>query len=204
MRELATVPTGIALPKYEDMCRAIAACYRFDEAKEIRDKAEALKAYSRQIRNREAEVQFAEIKVRAERRCGELLEVLKRIGGRAGNGEKCSGKPTIPDLGMSHMGAQRARMAAVVPEAVFEAHLTQHRERQEPVSARSVRMLGSSTEHRTNAAQRGVNAIEALSELPLTPTQFVQLLGEESRLRVLVAIATTRAWLDQVSSEIAR
>lgn len=192
----------VTLPRYDEMCRAIAACHRVDEAKEIRDKAEALRAYTKQTRNREAEVQFAEIKVRAERRCGELLDVLRRTGGRAASGEKGGGKPKIPDFGMTHMGAQRARMAAAVPSQAFEAHLADHRDRQQPVSARSVRMLGVPAEHRANAVQRGANAIEALSELPFTPAQFVSALSPEGRARVVLAAATAASWLNQVAQQL--
>jgi hypothetical protein len=46
--------------KYDAMCVAIEAAHSVDEVKDIRDRAVALKAYAHQ----------AEIRVRAERRCG--------------------------------------------------------------------------------------------------------------------------------------
>jgi len=46
---------------------------QFFDHKDIRDKAEALRAYAKKANNREAEVQFADIKLQAERKCGELL-----------------------------------------------------------------------------------------------------------------------------------
>lgn len=202
-KALTDLASQILLPRYDDMCRAIAACHRIDEAKEIRDKAEALRAYTRQIRNRDAEVQFAEIKVRAERRCGELLDMLKRSGGRRVSGDsRTAGAPTISDFGMSQVGAQRARMTAAVPRKAFEEHLAEHRDRMEPVSSRSVRMIGKPHERRADAILRGANAIEAMSELPLTPAQFVKALSSETRARVAIAAATAASWLDQVAREL--
>lgn len=50
---------------------------------DIRDKAKAMAAYARQAKDSEL-IQYAtEIKVRAERRCGELLRVTAERGERA-------------------------------------------------------------------------------------------------------------------------
>lgn len=60
------------------MCSTIAECHRLDEVKDIRDKARALEMYARQARNLEAERKACEIRLRAERRSGELLRELAR------------------------------------------------------------------------------------------------------------------------------
>src|SRR5512135_2701708 len=62
------------LVRYSEMCRAIQAAYAVDEVKDLRDKAIALEHYQRQAKNFEAERQACEIRLRAERRCGELLK----------------------------------------------------------------------------------------------------------------------------------
>ena len=64
--------------KYDAMCSAIAACSRVDEAKEIRDRARALEVYAKQAQNKEAERTAAEIRIRAERRAGQLLREMKQ------------------------------------------------------------------------------------------------------------------------------
>ncbi len=67
------------LIRYDAMCKAIAECHRVDEVKELRDKARALEVYAQQARNTEAEDKAREIRLRAERRTGELLAELERM-----------------------------------------------------------------------------------------------------------------------------
>jgi len=62
--------------------RELALVTRIDEVKEIRDKAEALRAYSKQAgESLEMQNNCAEIKIRAERRAGELLRETDKNGG---------------------------------------------------------------------------------------------------------------------------
>jgi hypothetical protein len=101
---------GLGLVKYDAMILAIEACHSVDEVKEIRDKARAIEVYAAQALNRDAERQAAEIRIRAERKTGELLRQTKKNGERAapaGNlkrgpkSAETTSETTLADLGIS-------------------------------------------------------------------------------------------------------
>jgi hypothetical protein len=120
--------TTTGLVKYDAMCSAIAVCSRVDEAKEIRDKARALEVYAKQAQNREAERKAAEIRIRAERRAGQLLKETKQNGQRKGRGGKetqMSRSTTIglPDLGITRDQSSQWQRLAEIPEREFEEEI---------------------------------------------------------------------------------
>lgn len=98
------------LVRYEAARKALAEAHSIDEVKDLRDKAEAMAAYARQAKDTEL-IQYAtEIKVRAERRCGELLQVTEKNTGARGIGPialtSCEGnRPTLADTQSPVMGA---------------------------------------------------------------------------------------------------
>lgn len=68
---------------YDRMTALIETASRVDEAKDIRDKAEALRVYARQAgESLQNQNKVAAIKLRAERRIGELLGELERGQGQ--------------------------------------------------------------------------------------------------------------------------
>jgi hypothetical protein len=72
-----------------------------DEVKEIRDKAVAIQMYAKQAKNLEAERHAADIRLRAERKCRELLTVTVEVG-RPKNGnqaEPFSKAKTLAEIG---------------------------------------------------------------------------------------------------------
>ena len=56
------------------------AAYKIDEVKDIYDKSEAMRVYAIQSKNVDLELTAAEIRLRAERRLGELLIEEKKAG----------------------------------------------------------------------------------------------------------------------------
>ena len=93
-----------------------------------------MRAYARQAKNRGLEVDAAEIRIRAERRLGELIVVQKEtVGlqagarGLKGGGTRGSQKapqpnapPILADSGIDKKLSSRAQKLAAVPEAEFE------------------------------------------------------------------------------------
>ena len=91
-------PAGI-LPSYDAACVAVARARTVDEVQEIAAGAEALRAYARQARNRQSELDVAEISIRAERRLGELMQGAARTIGKAKAGRPLKNRvETKPDL----------------------------------------------------------------------------------------------------------
>lgn len=115
---------GTQLVRYDAMCQAIAAAHAVDEVKEIRDQAMAVEAYGRQARNTELEQKACEIRLRAERRCGQLISEREMAkGGQPKNpshAASTSPKP-LADLGISHTQSSRWQKLAAIPEDDFEA-----------------------------------------------------------------------------------
>ena len=121
------------LVRYDSMCRAIDAAFDVDEVKDIRDKALALEAYSKQARNTDAERKACEIRLRAERKAGLLLSTMEKAKGAPGNqhtgkldrSRDETGPKTLSDLGISKNQSHRWQQLAAVPEEQFEAALAE-------------------------------------------------------------------------------
>lgn len=117
------------LLRYEEACRAVAAAVSVDEAKDFRDKSEAMRAYARQAKNKQLEVQAAEIRIRAERRIGELMAAQRDAGMMAKAGRPreigldenpiSEKAPTLAEAGIDKNLADRARKFAAIPEREF-------------------------------------------------------------------------------------
>src|SRR6266542_3923617 len=115
-----------ALILYDAACRAVAECKTVDEAKDLRDKAEAMRAYAHQAKNRNLEIDAAAIRMRAERR-GELIAAQKATVGLASGGQpyqqrRSTGadrepvaKPTLADAGIDKKLSARAQRLAARP-----------------------------------------------------------------------------------------
>lgn len=104
-----------------------------DEIKSIRDKAEALRLYAKQAgESHEVQNRIAEIKVRAERKGGELLAAMAENGGRQSQGGDRKSKShdatlKLADLGISRTQSHRWQRIAAVPEDQFEDYIERHR-----------------------------------------------------------------------------
>lgn len=127
-----------ALVRYDTACRALAEAKAVDEVLDIRDKAEALRAYGRIAKNRVLEVDAAEIRMRAERRIGELMAQQRATAGLAKPGGDMKSDhrvrrgpddpPPLAAVGIDKHLADRARKLAAVPKPEFESAITEWRQ----------------------------------------------------------------------------
>jgi N6-adenosine-specific RNA methylase IME4 len=122
--------SATALAKYEVAKSALAEAHRVDEVKTIRDKAVAMQAYAKQAKDTTLITQATEIRMRAERRAGELLIEMAERGERAGQGEGegkgRTGQPLLrlADLGISKTQSSRWQQLARISDHTFEAKVT--------------------------------------------------------------------------------
>jgi len=108
--------------------QALAAATSLDEIKDIRDKAEAARKYVESARlGLQMQNHAAEIKLRAERRAGQLLARLKLAGGDRKT-EAAEQELTLEELGLTKHQSSRWQREATVPEDVFERFLQEANE----------------------------------------------------------------------------
>jgi hypothetical protein len=151
----------LGLVKYDAACRALAEAKAVDEAKHIRGIAEMMRAYAKQAKNKQLEVDAAEIRFRAERRVGELMQAQRETVGlakgtlrRGSDMDPREDKPTLAEAGIDKHLADRARKMAAVPRDEFEAEVSGWRER---VSHETARVT-------TNLLARGEQELEREDE----------------------------------------
>lgn len=137
------------LVRYDAMRSAVQAAATIDDAKDISDKAAALKAYARQHRDPEMFLWLAEIQLRAKRRIGELSAALETNEHRL-NRRPSSGTPekraALAAAGLSKSEAHRCEQLARVDASEFEAYCREKVAAGKQVIADEVvRLYGKST-----------------------------------------------------------
>lgn len=101
----------------------LALCDSLEAVKDVRDKAEAVRQYARSAKaGLELQNKAAELKLRAERRAGELLHAMGLRGGDRVSGSACC-RMTLEQLGISHNQSTRWQKLASIPEAEFAEFL---------------------------------------------------------------------------------
>src|SRR3990172_7122669 len=128
------------LIRYEEARRALQQAVKPIQAKSIRDKVMALEVYARQAQDHDLEVWAAELRVRAERRMGELLEETpKHRGGRPKNGTVVIDvAATLEKLGITKKQSALAQKLAAIPPDDFEAYIQECRLIGQPPRSRNI------------------------------------------------------------------
>lgn len=111
------------LTKYDAARHALQAAISVDEVKDIRDKAAAMAEYARQAANTEMIEWATEIKVRAERRAGQMLAEMPKNPGKLANSSRshdATTTKTLEEIGVSKTQSSRWQKLASVPDEKFE------------------------------------------------------------------------------------
>lgn len=115
--------------------KALADARSVGEVKTIRDQAAAIAMYLRQQQlSEEAARDAAELKVRAERRLGEMIKPSR------GNPDRVSGFAGLPE-DVSHKQSSRWQRVASVPQRAFEKYVEQCREEKAEITTAAVMRL---------------------------------------------------------------
>jgi len=123
-----------ALVRYDTACRALAEAKAVDEVKDIRDRAMAMQLYAKQAKNRELEADAFEIRLRAEKRVGEMMEEQKETVGLntgargVGTAVRVSEKLTLAEAGIDKNLANKARKLRALSKEEFEQVISEGRE----------------------------------------------------------------------------
>jgi phage N-6-adenine-methyltransferase len=119
----------LRLALYEAAKAALLAACTTDEVTSVLDRAKAMEFYAKIAGDSELSRQATEIRLRAEKRLGEMMAEQKATVGMAPAGRPKIGSvadpiiPTLADAGIDKHLADRARKAAAMPEEQYEAKI---------------------------------------------------------------------------------
>lgn len=121
--EVSATEAGRELAKLSTAHRALVEASSLDEICKIRDMAVAARAFC-QAAGKSLEIQntATDIKLRAERKAGELLSEMSLNGGDR-KSESRDARVNLDDLGISATQSSRWQSEARIPDEVFEAHV---------------------------------------------------------------------------------
>lgn len=153
---------------FENARRELELARTVDEVKQIRDKAEAMRLYCKQaLHSLEMQNQCAEIKLRAERRAGEMLsETEKNPGGQVEHESYLShdgtGRiPKLSELGITRNQSSRWQKISEIPEESFEEFIETTKSKEAELTSHGALLLARDIER-----QRKIQEIEQEIEKP--------------------------------------
>jgi len=169
----------IILNNWEKAKHAIAECKSIDEVKNIRDKAEALRAYAQQARETlEIQNNIVDIKVRAERKMGEFSKELPIQKGKyqqTSHDGKSDKSNILKEAGIKHY--ERYEAMANLPEDVFNKYIEETKKNNERLATGGIVKFAKELERkdRTNKLLSRDNKILPTNILLLEGDVFDQI-----------------------------
>jgi N6-adenosine-specific RNA methylase IME4 len=201
------VGTMTELVKYEAACRMLAEAVTADEVKHVRDVAMAMKLLARQAKNRQAEADAYELRVRAERKLGEMIVEQKATVGLATGGQpyqrKSTGAAAVPvavqpvpetgsaaapvskpgtlaEAGIDKKLSSKAQKMSAIPPAAFEDMVKDGREQvQRGAEKRVMRQIDIAERRASFEARAEVGGkVEDLHALTQAGRRFAVILAD--------------------------
>ncbi len=136
-----------SLLKLDKATQLLAEVRSIDDAKELIDLAEAARVYAKQVKlGLEAQNHAAEIKLRAQRRAGEILDTMEKNKGGwiehnltlLDESSSCIQPPKYEDIGITYKDAHVWQTLAAMPEPLFERFITDKREAIEEITTAGI------------------------------------------------------------------
>jgi N6-adenosine-specific RNA methylase IME4 len=117
--------------------RALASATTPDELIQLSNQAAALQVYARRAKlGMVAQNRCAEIRLRAERKLGELLTTTPRLHGRPKSVPDENTLPRLSDFGISRKLSHRVQRLAAIPQLDFDSWLRQAHHHQREITTR--------------------------------------------------------------------
>jgi N6-adenosine-specific RNA methylase IME4 len=176
-----------ALVLYDSACNALAQARSLLDVKDVADKALAIKEYGRLANDRSLELNAAELRIRAERRLGEMIAAGKAAGVIAeGRPPKnCSDSEQFPRVRLNEIGidrklSSRAQKLASISERAIEARIARWREDAERGVSRITVDLLRDEDKKTRRAEREAELAKAQTarNLELPDAQYGVILAD--------------------------
>jgi site-specific DNA-methyltransferase (adenine-specific) len=123
----------------------LSQCASVDKVKQIRDRAEAIRLYQKQqTDSQRAQNAAAVVKIRAERRLGELLEepTRRKRGRPPKKPSTLKELPRLSDLGISETMSHRCQAIAAIPEKEFEEVIQEKVQKNQELTSREMIQRG--------------------------------------------------------------
>jgi len=197
------------LIRYEAARTALAAVHSYDEVKDIMDQAERAAVYARQANDSELIKYATEIRVRAQRRAGEMLAKTPKATGAMGVGksalpEEKRTQPTLAEMGVTHKQSANWQSLASMSEEHFEATVEAAKDTAGEVTtafmlreAKKVMPAKASKSVKlVSAPKKGKRAKERMAELKAAQSRGVSMLCAYARL-VVEAIQSSDSFTEE-------
>lgn len=157
------------LIKYDAARYALQVAVSVDEVKDIRDKAQAMAAYAKQANDTQLIEWATELKVRAERKAGQLLAEMPKatgtlLSGNSPRSHDATTANTLEDMGINKSQSSRWQKLASVPDEQFEQAVSAAKEIAGEVTTSAMLKVAQARNEQPSTPKDTSNKYEILQE----------------------------------------